>query len=85
MIASCCFYTCSGSKTSLNSNKEAQDVAWTAAAADNLRSDGGGRVIDGKYVPTKEEILHHEQVWSRIKFCSSKKRAHCLSWGLLNE
>jgi hypothetical protein len=37
-----------------------------AIAADNIKADGGGRVVDGKYVPTKEEVFHHKQV--RIRF-----------------
>jgi hypothetical protein len=43
-------------------NEKGLDSAIDSTAIENLKSDGGGRVIFGKYVPTKEEVLQHAQV-----------------------
>jgi hypothetical protein len=63
-VIPCCFSMCRSSKRNLMN--EGLDNTVAAIAADNIKADGGGRVIDGKYFPTKEEVLRHKQV--RIRF-----------------
>ena len=41
---------------------EGLDEVAAIVAADNLKADGGGRVVNGVYVPTKEEEFNHAQV-----------------------
>ncbi len=57
------------------------DNTVAAIAADNIKADGGGRVVDGKYIPTKEEVLHHKQV--RIRYlCDNFLHAALFKFGL---
>ncbi len=56
------FSMCSSTKSI---SEEGQvGASATSNSTDNLQADGGGRVVSGKYVPTKDEIIHHEQVKS---------------------
>jgi hypothetical protein len=51
----------SGSDQSFN--KEGLDDTVVAIAADSIKPGDGGLVVAGKYIPTKEENLHHKQVY----------------------
>ncbi len=64
---------CSSSKQSLN-----QDALESAPAVDNQNADGSGGVGFGKYIPTKEEVFQHEQVYFR--FCTEEYVCIVLVW-----
>ncbi len=39
-----------------------QEIFSAAVTASSNQANIGGRMVDGKYMPTDEEVLHHEQV-----------------------
>jgi hypothetical protein len=65
------FFQINSSSMSLNKNGADHSIASTAV--DNLPADKSGRVVLGKYVPTKEEIFHHEQVLFRLLVLLKRK------------
>jgi hypothetical protein len=55
-----CFVRNSNKKPVINEGMENPTTA--IVAADSTKLDGGGRVLSGKYLPTREEVFHHNQV-----------------------
>ncbi len=54
-------------QTSSNSLADSENPAWSQASSANVSYDdnhvgNGGRVENGKYEPTEDELLHREQV-----------------------